>query len=68
VLIDKEIDEFIDNCLGREQTLYEALQFNDALNSFALHFAMKDDDEVLQQLTEKYFKRIQKEHELGFYR
>lgn len=65
--IEKEIDQFVENCFDSELTIYQALQFENALCCFSLHFEMEENDDVTQLVMQKYFERLEKERELQFY-
>ncbi|WP_321383008.1 hypothetical protein [uncultured Enterococcus sp.] len=66
-VLDKEIEEFVDDCINSETTLYEALQMEDTISYFNLHFAMKDDDDILEKVMQRYFVKLKKSRELEFY-
>ncbi|MBL1227130.1 hypothetical protein [Enterococcus sp. BWR-S5] len=65
--LEQEIEEFVDDCLNSETTLYEALQLEDAISNFSLHFAMKEDDDILEKVMYRYFVKLKKNRELEFY-
>lgn len=39
--LEKEMDEFIENCFDSELTIYQALQIDNEMFCFSLHDAMK---------------------------
>ncbi|MGM0285722.1 MULTISPECIES: hypothetical protein [unclassified Enterococcus] len=65
--LEWEIEEFINDCISWEKTIYQALQLEDAYCWFSLHFAMQEDDDITQIVIQRYFERLEKERTLRFY-
>ncbi|MBO1135290.1 hypothetical protein [Enterococcus faecalis] len=65
--LERDIEDFINDCFGREITIYQALQLADAYSYFSLHYAMQEDDDITQIVVQRYFERLEKERSLEFY-
>lgn len=65
--LERDIEDFINDCFGCGITIYQALQLADAYSYFSLHYAMQEDDDITQIVFQRYFERLEKERTLEFY-
>ena len=65
--LERDIEDFINDCFGSGITIYQALQLADAYSYFSLHYAMQEDDDITQIVFQRYFERLEKERMLEFY-
>lgn len=65
--LERDIEDFINDCFGCEITIYQALQLADAYSYFPLRFAMQEDDDITKIVFQRYFERLEKERTLKFY-
>lgn len=62
--IKESIDRFVSNCFDSDITIYEALQFEQAIDSFNLQFLMEENDYVTEELIKVYMARLRAEENL----